>query len=289
MSVSWDLVSKPLDVAIMTGSDRTQEHAQHFYRPQTGYSLWRFIAGAAALRRDGEESWLPLPTHTCFLLQPHEPITLHIPDKAILQRIIFTIRGGPRHLNAQHVLILDDGPQPPSEAFLGVRLPLAIPDQLADATGILLERLCSLWWRDPRSRLRANAMLHVWLLDLLDGLQPAPPFDIVDAPARPAAWIGVLDEYVRSVVHRRVSVEMMAEILHISRMQLYRRLMKTFHATPSEYVERIRSEIALELVETTDDPIGNIARTVGYKTPQAFSRWFAKRHGKSPRDWRLGT
>lgn len=53
-----------------------------------------------------------------------------------------------------------------------------------------------------------------------------------------------------------------------------------------EYVTKLRIEKAKELLITTDEMIGNVARMVGYESEYHFSRKFKEYVGKSPKNFR---
>ena len=53
-----------------------------------------------------------------------------------------------------------------------------------------------------------------------------------------------------------------------------------------DYVTSLRIRRATELLVTTDDTIGNIARAIGYKNEYHFSRKFKEITGDSPSQYR---
>lgn len=53
-----------------------------------------------------------------------------------------------------------------------------------------------------------------------------------------------------------------------------------------DFLTRIRMEHAEELLKTTDDPIVEISKQVGYISPNSFTRVFRKVHGTSPGEYR---
>lgn len=57
--------------------------------------------------------------------------------------------------------------------------------------------------------------------------------------------------------------------------------------TPQRYVELQRLNRARQLLEFTQEPIGDIARSVGYDNPFYFTLRFKRHNGASPRAWRI--
>ena len=57
--------------------------------------------------------------------------------------------------------------------------------------------------------------------------------------------------------------------------------------TPLEYVQTLRIEEAKQMLETSDEPIDDIAESVGYDEPNSFRRLFKRTTGISPHQYRL--
>lgn len=56
--------------------------------------------------------------------------------------------------------------------------------------------------------------------------------------------------------------------------------------TPIAYVQRIRVERAMRMLETTDEPIDEISWAVGYEDPASFRRLFKRLAGVTPGAYR---
>ena len=65
-------------------------------------------------------------------------------------------------------------------------------------------------------------------------------------------------------------------------MQLHRKLKALIQFTPAEYVRSIRLEAAMQLLQTEDLNISQIAYETGFSSPTHFSRAFKKMYGKTP-------
>lgn len=70
--------------------------------------------------------------------------------------------------------------------------------------------------------------------------------------------------------------------MHLSQMQLYRKLKALTGKTPSLYIRSIRLQKAMELLNTTDLTVSEIAYDVGFTTPTYFSRAFSDEFGIPP-------
>ena len=83
------------------------------------------------------------------------------------------------------------------------------------------------------------------------------------------------------------SVEILAEELHISRVQLYRKTKAVLGITISDYIQNIRLEKSkLLLSENRDLSIADIAYSVGFSSPNYFSTAFKNKFGKTPNEFK---
>ena len=55
---------------------------------------------------------------------------------------------------------------------------------------------------------------------------------------------------------------------------------------PLEYINTVRVYTACELLETTDDPVADIAHKCGFTTNSTFNRNFKQLMGVTPLEWR---
>ena len=78
------------------------------------------------------------------------------------------------------------------------------------------------------------------------------------------------------------TVDRLAAVGGVSRATLGRRFVETVGESPSAYVARWRLHLAAQRLQTTDDSVGKIARSVGYTSEYAFSRAFARAWGVAP-------
>lgn len=72
----------------------------------------------------------------------------------------------------------------------------------------------------------------------------------------------------------------------LGRAQLDRLFWKEFGATTREYWEKLREKAAITSVESTSMSIKEIGYRLGFKQPSHFTKWFSRRVGINPQDYR---
>lgn len=85
---------------------------------------------------------------------------------------------------------------------------------------------------------------------------------------------------------RRFSVEDLAQLAMMTPQALSRRFEAIFAATPSEYLQQLRLNLAATLLRDTDLPVKTIAGKVGFASRSHFSRLFSKFSGYDPTAYR---
>lgn len=86
---------------------------------------------------------------------------------------------------------------------------------------------------------------------------------------------------------RRWTLESLAEVAGMSRTGFAQHFKALTGATPIDYLTRWRISVAQSLI-AEGTPIKKVAAEVGYDSPAALSRVFAKLVGRSPRTWLTG-
>jgi len=80
-------------------------------------------------------------------------------------------------------------------------------------------------------------------------------------------------------------VEQMADEIHLSRAQLFRKLKAITGISPNEFINDIRLEKAAALIEAKADILTQISYSVGYNEQSYFAKRFRKKFGLSPREY----
>jgi len=83
-----------------------------------------------------------------------------------------------------------------------------------------------------------------------------------------------------------VKIRDIARHIGINRSYLTNIFKKRTGLSPQEYLLRYRLNIACRLLLTTNFPIQEVARQIGYENPMTFSKMFKSAYGVSPRNYR---
>ncbi len=87
--------------------------------------------------------------------------------------------------------------------------------------------------------------------------------------------------------HDKISIEKLASDLSIGRRNFDRRFIKATGLTPIDYLQRVKTEAAKKLFETTRKTVSEIMYEVGYNDAKAFREVFCRVTGLSPLDYKL--
>jgi AraC family transcriptional regulator, regulatory protein of adaptative response / methylphosphotriester-DNA alkyltransferase methyltransferase len=99
-------------------------------------------------------------------------------------------------------------------------------------------------------------------------------------------WIGHLTQFIDEHYHEKITLATLAEVGHGSPFHLQRIFKKMNGMTPTEYIQRIRVEKAVELLLTTKKSVTEIAADVGFPNTSYFITVFKKRTGHPPTEYR---
>jgi AraC family transcriptional activator FtrA len=106
-------------------------------------------------------------------------------------------------------------------------------------------------------------------------------------PARPADDpVAAAMEWALARLQDRIGVDDLARRAHLSPRQFSRRFRDATGASPGAWLLRRRLDAALPLLESSDEPVERVAARVGFPTPAAFRRHFARAYGLAPSAWR---
>ena len=88
--------------------------------------------------------------------------------------------------------------------------------------------------------------------------------------------------YIDAHLEETPELDTLADLANLSKFHFHR-IMKAFlNETLGGYINRIRFETAVKLLRYSSQPINEIAYSVGYDTPSAFTKGFKKIYGLSP-------
>lgn len=94
------------------------------------------------------------------------------------------------------------------------------------------------------------------------------------------------ERYIRANLSQRFGVDDMARHIGVGRRTLARRFREASGMSPLAFVQRIRVEHAVHLLETTAMSVEAIADAVGYDGVTAFRRVFRRETGRAPSAYR---
>lgn len=93
-------------------------------------------------------------------------------------------------------------------------------------------------------------------------------------------------EYVAGNFQKKITLDKMASDLGISKYVLSRLFQKTFHCNFVTYVNGIRLNYAVSMLDATKEPITNICYDSGFDSQRTFNRVFKERYRMTPREYR---
>ena len=99
-------------------------------------------------------------------------------------------------------------------------------------------------------------------------------------------FIKTLDRVIdQNISDHHLSVEMLAEIMHMSRSTLYRKIKDISDLSPNELINITRLKKAAELLSSGDYKIYEVSEMVGYNSQTSFGRNFQKQFHMTPTEY----
>jgi AraC family transcriptional regulator, activator of mtrCDE len=92
--------------------------------------------------------------------------------------------------------------------------------------------------------------------------------------------------YINEYYMRKVAVDELAEMCHLSTTHFRRLFFSIMGANPHNFVNQTRITRACTMLQTTDQAVLNIAETVGFVSVSSFNRCFQQMIGVTPRQYR---
>jgi transcriptional regulator GlxA family with amidase domain len=121
---------------------------------------------------------------------------------------------------------------------------------------------------------------------LLDERHSQAPFMAIAYLANQDLRIAKAEKWVRDNIARDFTVDELAEAVALAPRTFARRVAGTCGVSPIQFVQRIRTETALYLLETTRLSVEEIARHVGYAEPSTLRRLIRRDTKHSPGHFR---
>jgi transcriptional regulator GlxA family with amidase domain len=92
--------------------------------------------------------------------------------------------------------------------------------------------------------------------------------------------------FARENMADKLSVETLAKVAGLGARQFGRAFQTETGETPAKAIERMRAEVARIRIETTNDPVEEIAQEVGFSDPERMRRAFVRLFGHPPQGLR---
>jgi AraC-like DNA-binding protein len=88
-------------------------------------------------------------------------------------------------------------------------------------------------------------------------------------------------EYIHTNLHKPVSVEKLADMVHMSRTSFYENFRNVMHLSPLQYAKSVKLDKAQSLIQEGKNA-SEAGYMVGYNSPAQFSREYKRHFGYSP-------
>lgn len=100
-------------------------------------------------------------------------------------------------------------------------------------------------------------------------------------------FLRTIQKFVSENLHRSITLDDLAEAVHLSSSSLYKKMKEYADISPMEYVMKVRLHKAVELLKDDSISVQEVSMAVGFNTHSFFSECFKREFGMTPRQWRL--
>lgn len=162
--------------------------------------------------------------------------------------------------------------------------------QVTPATRRMVENfVIEMWWADTVSSERMEELLFNLIVSVIErsagwrdiaGLLRSRPPAAMDARIRRAITL------IREDLGRELDVDALARQCGLSRAHFFALFQQSTQVTPLVYSNVLRFENAVRRLSLGDEPIGDVAHSLGFSAPSHFSRFFRQHLGITPSDYR---
>lgn len=99
-------------------------------------------------------------------------------------------------------------------------------------------------------------------------------------------WVGQIRGWLDENYRENIMLEGLAELFHGSPFHLQRQFKKVLGMSPNEYIQKVRLEKAVQLLEEHKRKVKDISEAVGFQNAPYFITLFKKRYGCTPAAYR---
>ena len=104
----------------------------------------------------------------------------------------------------------------------------------------------------------------------------------------PVCRLRRVTQYIQDNLHQELRLAELSALVHMSPYHFARLFKQSTGASPHRFLVRRRIEQAAALLAAQPLPIGEIARSVGFRTPSHFTTTFRRVTGITPTAYRSG-
>ncbi|MEL6925418.1 MAG: response regulator, partial [Bacteroidota bacterium] len=106
----------------------------------------------------------------------------------------------------------------------------------------------------------------------------------IAAPSQPTDgfMLRLVEKIKAEIGNEKLSVQALAEAMHLSRVQLFRKIKSLTGQTPTLFIRQIRLQTARQLLRDKSRTVAEVAYEVGFKDPAYFSRVYSETFGHAP-------
>ncbi|WP_432665638.1 AraC family transcriptional regulator [Wukongibacter baidiensis] len=104
-------------------------------------------------------------------------------------------------------------------------------------------------------------------------------------------YVNIIEDtvkYIEDNLETDIDLEMLANRFYLSKFYFHRIFTAVIGASPKDYIIKRRLNYALELLNSTEIPMIEIAQSVGFGSQQSFTRAFKRNYGVTPGTIRKG-
>ena len=131
-------------------------------------------------------------------------------------------------------------------------------------------------------RLQALIQLRKKIQARYATLEPPQPSPDESVQIEDAFVKKLRDTIEENIDNADFGIEQLCRKVHLSRMQVHRKIKALTGKSTSHFIRSIRLQKAKELMQTTDLTVSEIAYDVGFNDPNYFSRTFSQEFGIAP-------
>ena len=146
-----------------------------------------------------------------------------------------------------------------------------------NGVGIALKNIIDLGWSDFET-----IMSHFW--SLIAALTKGKLLKKDENTAE--TYVSNAKNYIRSNVHKRITVSEIAHFLNIDRSHLARIFKSICGISTQQFIISLKMETASQSLKKSSMTIKEVAGSVGYDNQMEFSKLFKKHFNMTPTQWR---